>query len=88
MKRLVLILHGRVQGVGLRYAVRACAHQDHLRGLVRNELDGTVKIIAEGTVDDLDALLRWLRHPPAGSIEQCEVVWETPTGEFADFSIR
>ncbi len=48
-----MIASGRVQGVGFRWFVRACARQNGIRGYVRNEPDGTVRIVAVGSAEDL-----------------------------------
>lgn len=88
MQRVIVTLHGRVQGVGLRYAVNEFAHRYRLRGWVRNELDGTVKIVVEGHTADVDEFLRWVRRPGIGNVERSDVDWGNAANEFADFSIR
>lgn len=45
---------GRVQGVGFRYAVWQLARQLKITGSVKNELDGSVQIIAQGPQEDLE----------------------------------
>ncbi len=58
---------GRVQGVGFRYFVRSRAHALGLRGWVRNEDDGSVVFIAEGSADHVDALLQTVSTGPRGA---------------------
>jgi acylphosphatase len=46
--RLTAWLHGRVQGVGMRWWVRARALELGLSGWARNTDDGRVEVVAEG----------------------------------------
>lgn len=65
MKREVLFLHGRVQGVGFRYKVLQIAGRYPVAGIVRNCADGSVEIDAEGEDAEVDAFIEdILTHPP------------------------
>lgn len=69
-----LVVHGRVQGVGFRDALRAEALRLTLRGWVRNRTDGTVEALLEGPAPALDALTAWARRgPPAARVDRVEV---------------
>ncbi len=48
MRRVKLIIFGRVQGVGYRYFVQSRADKMEIKGFVRNLPDGEVEIDAEG----------------------------------------
>ena len=48
--RAIAIVHGTVQGVGFRYWTWKHAEKLGLVGCARNLDDGTVEVIAEGTV--------------------------------------
>jgi acylphosphatase len=61
------IVHGHVQGVGFRYATLRVAERYGVKGWVRNSVDGTVEIVAEGTPDSLTKLSKWLATGAAGS---------------------
>ena len=66
-------VHGRVQGVGFRERTRARAGELGLRGWVRNEEDGTVRVHAEGDADAVDALRAFLAEGPDGArVERVE----------------
>lgn len=87
-KRLVAVVRGRVQGVGFRYFVLDKAHQLGLVGIVRNLRNGDVEVIAEGTQGALKALLAALRvGPRASRVDDVQVAWLPPTGEYTGFSI-
>ena len=50
------VVRGRVQGVGFRWFVEREAHILGIAGWVRNNADGSVEILAQGTRDQLTAL--------------------------------
>jgi acylphosphatase len=77
-----------VQGVGFRaYAAREARRLD-VAGWVRNELDGSVLVLAEGDDDAVDAFLAWLRHgPPSARVTFVDPEWLTPAGDLASFEI-
>lgn len=72
-------ISGRVQGVGFRWWARQEANRLGLRGTVRNDPDGTVRLDAAGEPGDLDALEERLREGPRGA-SVSEVRSERPGG--------
>jgi len=56
-----LIISGRVQGVGFRYSAQQKAKEYNLVGWVRNNMDGTVELEAEGSDDQLSAYIAELK---------------------------
>ncbi len=83
---LRLLIRGRVQGVGFRYAFADEARARKLRGWVRNRRDGCVEVIVAGPAADVDAIVGWSRRGPAGA-QVTAVSVERTTGEFAEFII-
>jgi len=67
MQRLDLRVEGEVQGVGYRDFVSTAARTLGVNGWVRNEDDGTVRIVAEATPDALDEFEAHLRKGPEGA---------------------
>ena len=65
--RAEAVVSGRVQGVGFRRYVRGWARKLGLAGWVRNEPDGTVRLVAEGAPAALDRLARVLWGGPPGA---------------------
>jgi acylphosphatase len=61
-------LSGRVQGVGFRWWARETAGKLGLRGLVRNEPDGSVWLDAEGEDHALDQFEQLLETGPPGAV--------------------
>lgn len=81
-RHLSIRVTGKVQGVFFRASTREEAQRLGLRGWVRNEPDGTVRIEAEGDEQALDQLVAWCQHGPAqaqvndvtvqaGEVEHC-----------------
>lgn len=88
MKRLQLIVHGRVQGVGFRYFTTMEARKGNISGFVRNRHDGTVEIEAEGTDADMAAFTTAIEAGPRyGHVSRVDRIERTPTGE-TGFQIR
>jgi acylphosphatase len=74
------LIVGKVQGVGFRYFARREAETLGLAGRASNHPDGTVDIVARGSVEALDAFEAKLAiGPPAGRVDDCRVV--EPSGE-------
>jgi acylphosphatase len=60
-------VRGRVQGVGFRWFVEREAHILGIAGWVRNNPDGSVEVLAQGTRDQLSGLRSRLREGPRAS---------------------
>ena len=87
--RLRARISGHVQGVGFRWFVSEQAHLLGCTGYTRNNADGTVDVVAEGSQALLEELLRRLQRGPAGAgVAGVEAEWRESTGEFAQFQIR
>lgn len=86
--RCEVTFRGRVQGVGFRFTTIAIARRYPIFGWVRNEPDGSVRVIAEGERSDLEAFLDSVRHEMSGNIADDDVRWSQPSGDFDHFAIR
>ena len=88
MERLHAIVHGDVQGVGFRYFVQRKAQQLGLTGWVRNNDDGTVELVAEGTRQQLEDLKRVLEEGPRlARVDRVETKWSEATGNLGRFEL-
>ncbi len=85
-RTLRLVIHGRVQGVFFREAMRIEADRLALSGWVRTRGDGTVEAMVRGEQAALDEVLRWAhRGPPMARVDQVDV--EPGEGSFDGFSV-
>ena len=90
MKRITAVVKGRVQGVGYRYFVQGCAHKTGVSGEVRNMPDGSVRMIAEGRCDALDAFVQmiWAKGEPVIRVDDLAITPGEATGEFRGFWVE
>ncbi len=83
------LVRGRVQGVGFRWFVEREAFILQIAGWVRNNPDGTVEILAQGTRGQLAGLHSRLREGPrAARVDEVEVSEAEPVAGLASFLIR
>ncbi len=89
-RRLEARIYGVVQGVWYRASTRDQANRlGGLTGWVRNRVDGSVELMAEGPEDTLGRLLAWCRKgPPGASVDEILETWAEPKGEFSQFHVR
>src|ERR1700687_6283687 len=83
------LVRGRVQGVGFRWFVEREAFVLRIAGWVRNNSDGTVEILAQGTRDQLAGLHSRLREGPrAARVDNVEVSEAEPVTGLPSFLIQ
>lgn len=87
---LHVLVSGRVQGVGFRYACYAQARRLGLRGWVRNTPEGGVEVWVEGPEQEpIEAMAAWLRRgPPYARVDKIRRETVPPTGAYQEFSIE
>ena len=82
-----LKVHGRVQGVFFREAMRLEAERLGVAGWVCNRLDGSVEAIVQGSPEAIEAIVRWAhRGPEHARVAAVEV--SEAAGEFGRFEKR
>jgi acylphosphatase len=86
--RAEVVFRGRVQGVGFRATAQSIAHGYKVTGWVRNEPDGSVKLIAEGEEPEVMAFIRAMEREMSGNIAAAQVTSGQATGEYQSFAIR
>ena len=83
------LIRGRVQGVGFRWFVEREAFILRIAGWVRNNSDGTVEVLAQGTREQLAGLHSRLREGPrAARIDDVEVSEAQAVAGLISFQIR
>lgn len=89
IEQLEARITGRVQGVGFRYFTTQQARRLGIDGWVRNEPDGSVRVVAEGPADALDAFLERLHHGPAGArVDAVKADRSGTSGTMNGFTVR
>lgn len=88
MKRVHLIISGKVQGVFFRHNTKKKAIELGIKGWVKN-LEDDVEVVAEGNEGRLKELIEWCHQGPKGaSVDNIQMEWEKYKGEFDKFEIR
>jgi acylphosphatase len=83
-----VVIHGLVQGVFFRDAVRRRALTAGVAGWVRNNWDGTVEAALEGEPEAVEKLIAFCREGPRGArVDRVEVV-EADLKSSKGFEIR
>jgi len=89
LKRAHLYISGRVQGVNYRYYSKLQADSLGIVGWVRNLFDRRVEAIFEGDEIMVEKMIDWCRKgPSAARVDNVDIHWEEPTGEFSHFEIK
>ena len=85
--RLEAVFRGHVQGVGFRVTAARCAERFGVVGWVRNEQDGSGRLVAEGTVEMNESLLNCIEEMLPGHVQSKTVDHGAGLGEFGSFRI-
>ncbi len=87
--RVEIAVTGIVQGVGFRPFTYRLATCHDLVGFVRNMGDAGVQIVVEGEKETIEKFIDSLRpeQPPLSRIDDINVAWKAPTGEFSAFQV-
>lgn len=89
MKRIIIDVYGRVQGVFFRATTRKKARKWGLSGYVKNMSDGSVHIEAEGPQEKLENLLEFAHKGPSfANVKNVESSYEEASNEFNGFNVR
>ena len=80
---------GRVQLVMYRDFVQRKARAMGIVGMVKNNNDGSVVVVAEGERTKLDTLLEYMKRGSVlARVDAVTVEWSDPKGIFQTFSIQ
>jgi acylphosphatase len=62
-----VLIRGRVQGVGFRFALVDAAREAGVVGWVRNRYDGAVEVFMQGDASGAARIVDWCRRGPPGA---------------------
>lgn len=87
-QRLELTIYGIVQGVFFRKLSQEKTQSLGLAGWIKNNINGTVSILAEGEAEKLRQFLAWCQAGPGESaVGKIEEKWSAAENNFIDFDI-
>ena len=79
---------GRVQGVWFRQSTKDTAERYGVKGWCRNNPDGSVEAVLEGEETTVKAVIDWCKNgPDLARVEDLQIEWKAPNGEFDRFRI-
>lgn len=88
MKRVRIVVTGKVQGVFFRASTKKKANSLGIKGFVKNEIDGSVFIEAEGESHSVDLLIEWSKTGPLNAKVHKVVIEEFESLEgYTEFEI-
>jgi acylphosphatase len=79
---------GKVQNVGFRYYSVEAAKEFNIDGFVKNQLDGSVYIEAEGEENELESFTAWCRRGPHYARVDGFEIQEQPVMGYDGFKVR
>jgi acylphosphatase len=84
VRRVRVIVRGRVQGVFFRAACATEARARGVGGWVRNLPDGSLEAAFEGPDADVETMIEWCRSgPPSARVDGLDVTDQAPVGDTA-----
>ncbi len=84
-----LLIRGRVQGVGYRYAAVEAAEREGVAGWVRNCRDGSVEALVQGDDAAVERMIAWCRNgPPGARVTSVDTDAADVHAGFTGFTIR
>ena len=81
MRRVKILVSGRVQGVYFRVFTQNKAKHFGLKGTVRNLPDGRVEIVAEAEPPVMEKFIKWCHKGPVTARVDDVEIDELPIGE-------
>ncbi|MDP8262129.1 MAG: acylphosphatase [Candidatus Ancaeobacter aquaticus] len=88
-KRVSALFHGVVQGVGFRFTVVRISYDYNIKGFVKNLLDGSVEVVAEGNMEILEQFLHKIK---TGELERyirsSDIEYFPATGKYRSFGVE
>ncbi|MCK4664942.1 MAG: acylphosphatase [Bacteroidales bacterium] len=88
IKHINITVSGRVQGVAFRYSTLNTAKYYDIKGFVKNKVNGSVYIEAEGNKEKLDLFVEWCKKGPDMARVDDILITESGIINFKLFEIR
>lgn len=82
-------IYGRVQKAGFRFFTEKWAQKLDVKGYVRNLIDGSVEVLAQGKEKNLQELIEKLKKGPIlAKVEKINIIFRRPIRNFVNFQIE
>ncbi len=82
------VVKGKVQGVGYRDFIERYAREQELFGWIKNNEDGSVTVVIQGTPDQLKSCIEVLNQGSSlAHVDSLSVDWRTPEKQFDEFRV-
>jgi len=82
------IVKGKVQRVGYRDFIERYAREQGLYGWIKNNEDGSVTVVIQGTPDELKACIEVVNQGSSlAYVDSLAVDWRTPEKQFDEFRV-
>jgi len=89
MRRVKILVSGRVQGVYFRMFTQNKAKQFGVKGHARNLPDGRVEIIAEADKNSIEKLIKWChKGPVTARVDDVDIIELESDEVLTSFEIR
>jgi acylphosphatase len=82
-----VIFKGRVQGVGFRWTTHRIALGYDLTGYVKNLPDGTVEMLVQGDIKEIESCLNEIDDSFGGYIRDTQITKLEPDTTYTEFRI-
>jgi acylphosphatase len=87
MKHFNLHISGKVQGVFFRASTKTKADELNIKGIVKNQRDGSVYVEAEGEDKTLNEFIDWCKTGPKHAAVESVKIEEGKPKQFSTFEI-
>jgi acylphosphatase len=82
------VVKGKVRGVGYRDFIERYTKEQGLMGWIRNNDDGSVEAVIQGTPDELKSCIEILNQGSLlAKVESMAIDWRTPEKQFEEFRV-
>ncbi len=87
-KEALVIVSGRVQGVWFRATTLEVAREAGARVYVRNLPDGRVEALLQGTREEIEAVMAFMKKgPPGAVVSDIQITMRVPEREYETFQV-
>jgi acylphosphatase len=87
IKALKITIIGRVQGVFFRESTKAVANQMGIKGIIKNQSDGSVYVEAEADELMMNEFIQWCKYGPDDARVDDVTIEESELKNYRNFEV-